>query len=241
MPRKKKNPKAKRAGTAMADRLEFVRKTNGLPTIKAFRDKLIELGGDERVPSYQAIQNYHRHRESPVSYLVLVHEMFGANLAWLANGPGDLATRSPDVEEVSDLVQELRFERGLWGIRQAPFLGPLCRGTGGFYLGVHPITFVDSLRGLAGKSVTYTYDGSPDEDIRHAAAESLEEDKMLDALLARTWEGAINFLSHVFGREALDTITVAQQSHFTGQFMMAIRSIVPDYGEPAVTVEVNDA
>ena len=49
------------------------------------------------------------------------------------------------------------------------------------------------------------------------------------------------FLSHVFGREALDTITVAQQSHFTGQFMMAIRSIVPDHGEPAVTVEVNDA
>ncbi len=243
MPRKKKDRKI---AEAMANRLEVVRTSQRIPTLKAFRETLIESGA-KNVPSYQAIQNYHAHRESPVSYLAMVSNVFSVDLAYLATGDRVKVAERRDPEDQDSRSAQVRFRDTVFRLEDKryaaplPFLAPLRRLT------AHLLTFrvtdlTDDLQVMAG--------GDPDwpvrlelttEELVAINEDLMEGDRILDATLARAWVGATEVLIHAFGPEVVDNMTLAKQAQFVEQVTLAIRSLAPDYGESAVDPEIADA
>lgn len=79
---------------ARARRLEQVRQTSGYESLKAFHRVMSE--GRNDVPSYASVRNYHWKYGAPVSYFVLVSEVFGVDLRWLITGNGEMYPESDD-------------------------------------------------------------------------------------------------------------------------------------------------
>lgn len=71
----------------LAVRLEYVRREAQSRTLKDFWRRLTGDGSYDI--SYEAVRNYHSHRDPPVDYLVQVSRVFGVSLKWLATGEGN--------------------------------------------------------------------------------------------------------------------------------------------------------
>lgn len=92
MSTERKRPKLNwKPATPVARRLEHVRHLHGVPTLRAFFDRLVEPRSptDTYQLSYAAVRNYHFDREPPASYLARVAQVFGIKLEWLITGEGE--------------------------------------------------------------------------------------------------------------------------------------------------------
>lgn len=73
--------------TGTAERLEKVRQQRGVPTVRAFVDRLNE--GQDFEVKYDTARRYHRDRRPSLRYVVEVARVYDVNLEWLATGEGD--------------------------------------------------------------------------------------------------------------------------------------------------------
>jgi len=217
MPRKKREPTDE-----IARRLEAVRKREGC-SLAEFVRRLNDHGYDV---SYQAAQNYHFDRPPPIDYLVAVSEVFpAANLEYLATGRRE--TSLP-----SGLGAFLALNAERHGMARRLTI-PLVLNAGPE--AVRPVNFVDSLWLLSG-------DRDLSEDGARAARELLiQGDEILDSLLVAAWDDAKELIGLLCGEgAALERLTLAQQARFAEQIMLAIKGLVPDYGEPPVATNTAD-
>ena len=93
--------KAPSAVTERAQRLELLRFTRGLESVREFWHELQHEGHSI---SYEAVRNYHRDRDAPVDYYVAVASVFSVNLIWLLTGRGDMerAVAALDGDDTSE-------------------------------------------------------------------------------------------------------------------------------------------
>jgi hypothetical protein len=105
---------------ATAERLERVRTHTGIPSQRAFWQRVAE--GWDDAPSYEAVRTYHFNREAPAAYLARVAYVFPEiRLEWLVTGEGEMT----DAEQKRRTATEVRTDVGADLRRRIPDLNDL--------------------------------------------------------------------------------------------------------------------